>query len=120
MVTGKIGAQNVAEKARRSMDKKMFLFNEDGVAEWIVAESIEQAIKFYEEVTGGSMAQTFNLDKNLYGSWEEFVDGYVKEEPLDKVFNYHDYRGKDIEKKTVQEFLNDVEEVPSYFACSEY
>lgn len=81
----------------------------------------EQAIEFYNNLTGGAMTQDYNQDKDLYHSWEDFVDGYVKEEPLDKVFTYYGYQntGEDI-KKTIQEFLDDVEEVPSYFACSEY
>ena len=35
-------------------DKKMFCINEDGVSEWVVAESKEQALEFYREVVGES------------------------------------------------------------------
>lgn len=102
--------------------KKMFLINEDGIAEWVVAFSKEQAIDYYQHLTGGSLTQDFNEEQADGNSqtWEEFIDSTVKEEALDKVFTYHDYCGKGDVQKTVSEFLEDVTEVPSYFACSEY
>ncbi len=107
----------------KPIPKKMFCFNEDGVAEWIVAESIEQAIKFYEEITGGAMTQTFKeecADPNYSAeTWEDFVASYVKEESPDKEFTMH-WDNKRAETKTIREFLSGVNEVPCYFACQEY
>lgn len=101
--------------------KKMFCFNEDGVAEYIVAENIDQAIVCYENITGGAMKQTFEEEQKGDNTltWEAFVAGYVKEESPDKEFTMHWDKDR-VETKTIREFLREVQEVPSYFACQDY
>lgn len=124
-LNGFIGPMDQDTKLRKVLckpiDKKMFCFNEDGVASWIIAQDIEQAIVFHENTTGGAMKETFEEEKkgdsNL--TWEEFVAGYVREESPDKEFTMHWDKDR-VETKTFREFLQEVKEVPSYFACQDY
>ena len=103
-------------------DKKMFCINEDGVSEWVVAESREQALEFYREVVGESCVdedyQRY-LRENPGSSLENFIDYYMKEEEMDGEFALQNDDGTK-ERKTIREFLEDVSEVPSYFACEDY
>lgn len=107
------------------MNKKMFCLNKEGIAEWVVSYSAEQAIKFYEEITGGSIKQTFEEERETerkYSrdlTWEDFIAGYIEEESPDKEIAFHHDDGR-VETKTIQEFLDEITEVPSYFACSDW
>lgn len=105
--------------------KKMFCFNEDGVAEWIVASALEQAIEFYEKVTGGAMREAFEEERKFeqkHGrdlTWEEFIRWHVKEESPDREFTLYGENGYK-QTKTIQQFLDEITEVPSYFASQEW
>lgn len=112
-------------KRRITLDKKLFRLNEDGVAEWIVAKNKSQALSFASNLWGiDCVLQYFQeyLDDCPEESYKEFIDYFVKEEEMDQNFVYmQDEQGKiSTETKTVKEWLDTVEEVPSYFACQEY
>ncbi|HBV98079.1 MAG: hypothetical protein JL50_00770 [Peptococcaceae bacterium BICA1-7] len=103
-------------------NKKMFRINENGVSEWVVAESREQAFEFYREYVGeNSVDEDYKryLRENPGNSFEDFMDYYVKEEEMDREFTLHNDDGTK-ERKTIREFLEDESEVPSYFACEDY
>ncbi|MTI82380.1 MAG: hypothetical protein FH756_00465 [Firmicutes bacterium] len=102
--------------------KKMFRVNEDGVAEWVVAENKQQAIKFCQQIWGENCIKEAFKEylQDVPGStFENFVDYYVQEENPKNKFTFHHDNGEQI-TKTINEFLNDVREVPSYFACQDY
>lgn len=103
-------------------DKKMFCINEDGVSEWVVAESKEQAFEFYRELVGEKCIEEDHqqyLKDMPSSSFEDFMDYYVKEEEMDKEFTLHNDDGTK-ERKTIREFLEGESVVPSYFACEDY
>lgn len=108
------------------MCKKMFCFNVDGVAEWVVASTLEQAIEFYEKATGGAMREAFEEERKFeqkHGgdlTWEEFIRWYVKEELPDREFILYDGENGHKQTKTIQQFLDEITEVPSYFASLEW
>lgn len=103
-------------------EKKMFGLNEDGVAEWVVADSKQQAFDFADKLWGGmGRGEYFKeyLDDNPGETLEQFIDYFVQEESPEREFTfYHDNGTK--ETKTIAEWLNGVTEVPSYFACQDY
>ena len=104
------------------MNKKLFRLNEDGVAEWIVSENKNQAISYAATIWGIDCVLEYFQDflrDNPDGKISEFIDGFVKEETLDKIFTLHHEDGRK-ETKTIGEFIKNITEVPSYLACQDY
>lgn len=80
---------------------KVFRINDQGVAEWVVGESIEQVVTWYEQATG-----------------EKIQD--IREESLNLKFNMEKEDGTDYELRTLRELLRgNLEETPYYIGYSE-
>ncbi|MBM7854927.1 hypothetical protein JOC37_001307 [Desulfohalotomaculum tongense] len=69
-------------------NKKMFRLNEDGVAEWIIAKNKKQALEYADSLWGGVVDDYYKefLECNPGATFEEFVDYFVQEEPLNREF----------------------------------
>ncbi len=103
-------------------NKNLFRLNDDGIAEWVVAESKQQAFIFADTMWGGIGKDEYlkeYLEDNPDANLEDFIDYFVTLEDPKKLHTYHKDNG-DRETKTIKEWLEDVKEVPSYFGCSEY
>lgn len=104
------------------LDKKMYRLNEDGVPEWFIAENENQALSYAACVWGiDCVLQYFKefLEDNPNGTIAEFIGDFVKEEKQEDNFSFHHENGQ-METKTVKEFLDEVSDVPCYFACGNY
>ncbi|ACL77440.1 hypothetical protein [Ruminiclostridium cellulolyticum] len=103
--------------------EKMYALNEDSVAEYIAATSKIEALDYCEDLWGKDVVeQYFNefKEENPSGTYEDFIEDFVREMPEDEEFSlWNDDIGKVI-VKTIGEFLKDITEFPSHFACSEY
>ncbi len=111
-----------AESSTESSKKFLFRINDDGVAEWIVAETKLQAFEFADKFWGGlARGEYFKeyLEDNPGATIEEFIDYFVTLEDPEKQFTFHKDNG-DRETKTIREWLENETEVPGYFGCSEY
>ncbi|MEW6065598.1 MAG: DUF3797 domain-containing protein [Bacillota bacterium] len=105
-----------------NVTKNLYRLNDDGVAEWVVAETKQQAFEFADEIWGGIGKDEYLkefLEDNPWASFEEFIDYFVVEEDMERLHTFIKDNG-DRETKTVREWLAEVTEVPSYFGCSEY
>lgn len=105
-----------------NVNKKLFRLNDDGVAEWVVAESKQQAFEFADGIWGGIGKDEYFkefLEDNPGATFEDFIDYFVVEEDMERLHTFFKDNG-DRETKTVREWLDEVTEVPSYFGCSEY
>ncbi|WP_427340949.1 hypothetical protein [Caloranaerobacter sp. DY30410] len=96
--------------------KKMFRLNDDGVAEFIVAKSKLEALNYAANIWGIDTVLAIYDDYKKYNpdmTPEKFIETFV----IDGVFTHYEYgeHGKTV-TKTIKEFLDDIEEVPSYFA----
>jgi len=106
------------------MEKKLFKLNEDGIAEWIVAESKEQAYEYAKNLWGEDTMKEYAdeyFSGNPDGTLESFIDEFVIEEPEDKEFTIYDAgeNGMPV-TKIVAEWLKDVQEVPLWFCCENF
>lgn len=122
--TWEYGEKNMREvMGIGNMDnKKVFRLNEDGVAEWIVAGNKQQAFDFADKLWGGiGRDEHFKeyLADNPEATFEQFLDYFVQEELMNHEFAFRHDDGS-VEKKTFREFLDNITEVPSYFACQDY
>jgi hypothetical protein len=96
--------------------KKLFALNEGGVTEMFVAESKKQAYEFAKITWGDETMQEY-LDeyiKDVEGSTlEDFIEDFCRECSKDEIIDL------DGAKKAVSEWLEDVTEVPSWFAVED-
>jgi hypothetical protein len=104
--------------------KKMFKLNPDGVSEWIIAENKNQAIAYAGLQWGIDVVlehyQEFK-ENTPEATISDFIDYFAKEEPMNKKFTHCEYGPNydQVVTKTIKEFLEDHDQVPCYFACSE-
>ncbi|HBV95533.1 MAG: hypothetical protein JL50_09590 [Peptococcaceae bacterium BICA1-7] len=86
---------------------------------WLRAES---RLEFYKDLVGEKCVEEdyqYYLRDIPGSSFEDFIDYLVKEEEIDGEFTLHNDDGTKV-KKTIREFLEEVSEVPSYFACEDH
>ncbi|SHF56017.1 protein of unknown function [Desulforamulus putei DSM 12395] len=105
-----------------NITKNLYRLNDDGVAEWVVAETKQQAFEFADEIWGGIGRDEYLkefLEDNPGATFEDFIDYFVVEEDMERLHTFFKDNG-DRETKTVREWLDEVTEVPSYFGCSDY
>jgi len=106
------------------MEKKIFRCNDDGVAEWCVAEDKEQAYKFLSDLWGEVTMKEYEkdyFDNNPEATLDEFIDDFFEEESDDKEFTIVDAgEGDTPVTKKISEWLEDIETVPSYLCCAEW
>lgn len=100
------------------MDKKLFCFGED-YRDWFVANSLNQAIACYITYFGHDQ---WEMQREAYmndgHTYSQFVESFVTEIPQDEVFTLRTEEG--LRELPVRVHLESVEQVPSYFASSEY
>lgn len=104
------------------MGKKLFKLNEDGVAEWYVATSKNQALTYATSLWGIDCTLEYFQDYMRDvpdGKISDFIDEFVKEEDMEVMFSFRHDDGR-VEAKKVREWLRAVSEVPSGFAAQDY
>jgi hypothetical protein len=106
------------------MKKKIFRCNDDGVAEWCVAEDKEQAYKFLSDLWGAETmkeCEEYYFDNNPQATLDEFIEDFFEEEPDEKEFMINDAGEGDTPIiKKISEWLKDIDAVPSYFCHEDY
>lgn len=102
--------------------KNLYRLNDDGIAEWVIAESKQQAFEFADEIWGGIGKDEYFrefLEDNPGATFDDFINYFVTLEDPEKLHTIIKDNGDRL-TKTIKEWLDDVTEVPSYFGCSDY
>ena len=102
--------------------KKLFRLNDDGVTEWFIATSTQEALNYAASVWGAPcLLEYFReyLNYNEGGTIREFIKEFVKEEKPDSYLTLTDEKGQKTTKQ-VSKWLEEAKECPSFFACEDY
>jgi hypothetical protein len=98
-------------------DLRMYALLEDGVTEYVVARSKDEAWSKYVESVGMEVVIDFLGDE--YGDEEKPADIAIREMDQDDVITYYS-DGKRPEKNAVKNIIAKYADGPCYFACSEF
>ena len=105
------------------MKRKLFVLNEDGVAEYVIAESKNQAFKYANNQWGGiGSGEYFEEYKKDYpeATIDEFIEQFVKEMAADEEFTLELEDGTKV-TKTVSEHIEDIKgDIPCHLAFESY
>ena len=107
------------------MENKMYSFNEEGVAEYVIAQNRNDAIRCIKSIWGEDTWKDCEDDYLKDGiSHEQFLDSFVREMSDNTEFALIDQEGKKI-TLTVREHIQQIEQTedfrsPCYFACEDY
>jgi hypothetical protein len=106
--------------------RRLYALNWQGVAEYIIAKSPEQAFKFANKFWGGQGMVDFEdwkqdqKPENLDGvtDFYEFLDDYTREMPMDDDFTISGNGNKTVKK--IREWCMEAKKSPSYLAAEDY
>lgn len=101
---------------------KLYCLNGDGSSEWIFAKNKYEALELAARIWGICCVLE-QFKEHLLGNPDDderdFIEYFVQEEPGNKIFTFTHLNGQE-EIKSIDEWIKDAKECPSYFASEEY
>lgn len=96
------------------MNLKMYVINEgDLTTDWVVAESEEQAVEIYDELSG------INLYEEYKDNETNDIEDYIREMSMNEMMTYYP-DGKNPDKDTIENIIKKYCTKPDFFATSEF
>lgn len=116
-------ANDLRERVKyyRNMNIFLYVLNEDGVKEYIIASNKKEAVEFAGSIWGADCLQEYideYLKDNPGDTIDDFIEEFAKQMPMDETFKLETESG--IITKMIIDWVYTNEESPRYFGCENY